>query len=86
MNDRRFTMISKWMDNGNIIEFVKAHESVNRFELVGSSYYWQLHSSLIILLVAQRCHQWVNISTRAGSDTWGSEGGMVLTIGNCPVV
>ena len=29
-------MVSEWMTNGNIIEFIKAHPDVNRFELVGS--------------------------------------------------
>ena len=35
MERRHFVMISEWMDNGNINEFVKAHRGVNRFELVG---------------------------------------------------
>lgn len=35
MSDKRFTMISKWMDNRNINEFIQEHESVDRFELVG---------------------------------------------------
>lgn len=46
MSEKRFTMISEWMDNRNINEFVKAHgESVNWFELVRPSYYFQLHPS-----------------------------------------
>ena len=28
-------MVSEWMVNGNITEFVKTHKDVNRFELVG---------------------------------------------------
>ena len=86
MSNKRFTMISEWMDNRNIGEFVKAHKSVNRFELVGSSYHSRLHPPLIMLLVAQRCHQRVSISTQTGSNTWGSEGGMILAIGNNPAV
>jgi len=35
MGGKLFAMISEWMVNGNIIEFVKAHRDVNRFELVG---------------------------------------------------
>ena len=35
MGERRFVMVSKWMENGNINEFVKTHKDVNRFELVG---------------------------------------------------
>ena len=36
MSETRFTMISGWMENGDINEFVKAHPDVDRLELVGS--------------------------------------------------
>jgi hypothetical protein len=41
MSENRFAMVSKWMPNGDINQFVKAHEGVNRFELVscGSNSY-----------------------------------------------
>ena len=32
-----FSMASEWMENGNINEFVRDNQDVNRFELVGSS-------------------------------------------------
>ena len=35
MNDKQFAMVSEWMVNGNINEYVEAHRDVNRFELVG---------------------------------------------------
>ena len=35
MGDYQFAMVSEWMANGNISEFIKAHRDVNRFELVG---------------------------------------------------
>ena len=35
MTETKFAMISDWMANGNIIEFVKAHPDANRFRLVG---------------------------------------------------
>ena len=35
MSSNQFTMVSEWMVNGNINEFVKAHRDENRFELVG---------------------------------------------------
>ena len=35
MSNKRFAMISEWMDNGNINEFIEEHRDVNRFELVG---------------------------------------------------
>lgn len=34
MTENRFTMVSGWMTNGNINQFVKAHLNANRFELV----------------------------------------------------
>ena len=39
MGDEQFAMVSEWMANGNINEFVKAHRNVNRLELVGSCSY-----------------------------------------------
>jgi len=36
MGERLFAMVSEWMVNGNIVEFVEAHWEANRFELVGS--------------------------------------------------
>jgi hypothetical protein len=35
MSDNQFAMVSEWMVNGNINEYVKARRDVNRFELVG---------------------------------------------------
>ena len=34
--DYQFAMISEWMANGNINEFVGTREDANRFELVGT--------------------------------------------------
>ena len=35
MTSDRFEMISDWMLNGNITDFVRAHPQTNRMELVG---------------------------------------------------
>jgi len=35
MSENRFTMISDWMKNGNICEFVKTHPDADRLGLVG---------------------------------------------------
>jgi len=35
MGDYIFAMVSEWMGNGNINEFINAHRNANRFELVG---------------------------------------------------
>jgi len=34
MTETRFVMVSEWMENGDITEFVKTHTDVNRPELV----------------------------------------------------
>jgi len=39
MDNNEFVMVSEWMVNGSINEFVKAHGEANRFELVGSHSY-----------------------------------------------
>ena len=35
MTETKFAMISDWMANGNLKEFVKAHPGTNCFKLVG---------------------------------------------------
>jgi hypothetical protein len=37
VSERRFAMVSEWMEHGNIIEFVGKDKDVNRTELVGRS-------------------------------------------------
>ena len=37
MSDDRSAMVSDWMANGNINDFVKAHPDANQLELVGFS-------------------------------------------------
>jgi len=37
MSETHFAMVSDWMENGNINDFVKTHPGANRLELVGSS-------------------------------------------------
>ena len=36
MIDRRFVMVSEWMDNGNINEFLKNNADADRVELVSA--------------------------------------------------
>ena len=35
MSEVQFAMVSDWMVNGNVNDFVKAHPDANRLELVG---------------------------------------------------
>ena len=37
VSENQFAMISDWMANGNINDFMKAHPDANRLELVGFS-------------------------------------------------
>ena len=37
MSGTQFAMVSEWMTNGNITEFLKANPDANRFQLVGFS-------------------------------------------------
>ena len=39
MGNNHFAMVSEWMVNGNVNEFVKEHRDVNRFNLVRSYSY-----------------------------------------------
>ena len=44
MSEGHFAMISEWMMNGNINDFVKTHPDVNRLELVSLSFETSLPS------------------------------------------
>ena len=35
MGENQFVMVSEWMRNGSINEFIRSHKDVDRFELVG---------------------------------------------------
>ena len=54
-------MASEWMANGNINEFTKVNEDVDRFELVGYHPCFRLGLKLIHPLPAQRRRQWINL-------------------------
>jgi len=48
MDKDHFVMVSEWMENGNIVEFIKIHRDANRFELVRFySYRWPCPSLII---------------------------------------
>ena len=46
MSGNQFAMVSEWMANGNINEFVKTHRGANRFKLVGLRSHRVSHLSL----------------------------------------
>ena len=53
MENNQFAMVSEWMVNRNINEYVKEHWDVNRFELVGFQFFCRLRSSSPNRLVRQ---------------------------------
>ena len=79
MRDRSLVMVSEWMDNGNINEFIRANRDVNRFELVNCPHCC-LHLMFIILLIARRRHQRVDIYARSSNGTRRPERSMVLNV------
>ena len=50
MTENEFAIVSEWMPNGNINEFVAAHQDVNRFRLVSSPFKF-LHSPLYLTII-----------------------------------
>jgi len=78
VSDGHFAMVSEWMTNGNINEFVTVHRNVNRFEPVRFRSCCRLRlSPMKLLLTAQRLCPGVGIHPWRGDDTRGSERGMV---------
>ena len=72
-------MVSEWVINGNINEFIKAHREANRFELVGFYSYRGPHLSLMkLFLIAKRRRSGIVIFTWAGGNPRELEGGMTL--------
>ena len=78
MTETEFSMVSEWMSNGNINQFVATHKDANRFELVCSPLKL-LYSSPItddfVAPIAGRCHKGLDIYAQSGYDSWRSQGG-----------
>ena len=83
MNNDQFAMVSEWMVNGNINEFVKMHREANRFKLVGPcSYRISCLSLTEPFPIAWGCRSRVDVHARPGDDTCRSEGGMASGVGD----
>ena len=85
LSENRFVMISEWMDNGNVNEFLEKNPYVDRLELVGI-----LTGSLSLLVpnssitdVAQRHHQRVGLHARSRSSSRGPQGSTCLVSTPC---
>jgi len=79
MSETQFAMVSEWMQNGNINQFVKTHRGANRFELVSFPFRPLLSSLLVnnsVISAAGRCGQGLDLYARSGNGPRGSQGGM----------
>ena len=56
MGNCHFAMASEWMINGNINEYIKAHQDVNRFELVG--FYFDCRPNNLLRIVSDSSKTW----------------------------
>ena len=76
MSETHFAMISDWMMNGNINEFVRENPSANRLKLVGFSFDASFYSSSLMVgrLLARRCSQGADVHPSPRNDPWGSQG------------
>lgn len=84
--DLLLAMVSEWMTNGNIVEFIKANKNVNRLELVGRCFgYWLCLPADNHHLVAQGRRQGVDVYPWSRNDTCGSERGTIPDAGHGPV-
>ena len=75
MTGNRFAMVSEWMKNGNINQFVKTHLNANRFGLVSSQLKLLTFSIIaddFVTLAVGRCREWFDPYARAENDPWGS--------------
>ena len=78
MNENQFVMVSEWMVNGNINEFVRTHRDADLFKLVWSRSCCRLYLSLTRSLpIARRRHLRVDLCAQPGDGTRRLEGGMV---------
>ena len=69
----RFSIISERMENGNVMDFIKAHPHHNRLQLVSEWIGPAPHGTLIIW-TASGCCNWLEIPTRSRHNSWGFEG------------
>ena len=78
MTETEFSMVSEWMSNGNINQFVAAHPDAKRFELVCSPSELPYSSPAVdkcVAYVARRCRKGLNLHAWSGCDPQRSEGG-----------
>ena len=69
-------MVSEWMTNGNIKQFVTTHQNANRFELVSCPFKCPTLSVIVYNRVTPavgRCREGLDLYARPGNDPRGSQ-------------
>jgi len=78
MTETEFSMVSEWMSNGNVNQFVATHQDAKRFELVTFPLKL-LHSSPVAdnytVPIAERCRKGFDLYAQSGYDSRRSQGG-----------
>ena len=82
MGEGQFVMVSEWMENGNINEYIRSHADADLFKLVSPRSHHRAVTFANDLPTAQRRRQGAGIHARPGNGTWRLEGGMFLNT-NC---
>ena len=75
MTETKFAMVSEWMSNGNINQFVRARQDANRFELVSSPFERLQLTPVIddyVTPIAGRRRKGLDVRARSGNGPWGS--------------
>jgi serine/threonine protein kinase len=75
MTETKFAMVSEWMSNGNINQFVPAHQDANRFELVSSPFERLRFSPIVddcVAPIVGRRRKGLDIRARPGNGPRGS--------------
>ena len=82
MTETKFAMISDWMANGNLNEFVEANPDADRFKLVSFPSLLSLCSEFIyhwMVRLAGGRRQGFDIHPRTWGGSWRPQGGTLLT-------
>jgi hypothetical protein len=79
MTETTSAMVSGWMPNGNINEFVTAHQDANKFDLVSPPP--RLLQYLLVIddyvaPVVRRSRRGPDLYARSGNGPWGSQRGV----------
>ena len=73
----QLAMISEWMIHGNINEYVKKCEGVNRVQLVSDNIVSH-NNRCNLLTIVGRCREWVGVHARPPDGTLRLERGIIL--------